>query len=84
MYAAERKRYEISIGEKKKMLLKSENIEMLRAKRPTFANIDGMMVDIWKIVTWEEKQKITPEQKQEMFRMAEKLDRAVVLAGQKN
>jgi hypothetical protein len=82
-YAAEKKRYEIRIEGKKKMLLKPENIEMLRAKRPTFANIDDMMVDIEKMVTPDQKQKITPEQKQEMFRMAEKMDLAVDLAGQK-
>jgi hypothetical protein len=75
-YEAEKKRYEISIGGKKKMLLKPENVEMLRTKQPTFASIDDMMAKIGNTFA-----NISPEQKQEMFRMTKKLDRGVDVFG---
>ncbi len=79
--------YGISIEGKKIMLLKPENVEMLRIKQPMFANIDDMMADIGKMIgkmgldpdTFANT--TTPKQKQKMFRMTKKLDRYVHVAG---
>jgi hypothetical protein len=81
-YSEEKKRYEISIGGKKKMLLKPENVEMLRTKQPTFANIDDMMANIGNMgLDPDTFADVTPEQKQKMFRMTKKLDRGVDVFG---
>ncbi len=84
-YSAEKKRYEISIGGKKKMLLiKPENVEMLGTKQPTFANIDDMMGEIGQMgLDPNTFANITPEQKQNMYRMIQKMERAVDVAGRR-
>jgi hypothetical protein len=75
-------RYGISIGGKKTMFLKPENVEMLRMKQPMFANIDDMMADIGKMdLDPNTFANLTPKQKQKIFRMTNKLDKYVDVAG---
>jgi hypothetical protein len=79
-------RYVISIVGTKTMLLKSENVEMLRIKQPMFENIDDMMADIRKLIGEmgldpDTFANTTPKQKQKMFKMTKKLDRYVHVAG---